>query len=77
MTKTAETTDTIVHEHFCQPTGDRDEIRIEGHDAPRYEADGLTVAGTVAVRRCLECGAATYDGVPESQLVTRPRPPGA
>ena len=78
------TTDAIVHEYFCKPTGERDEIRTERFTAPRYGADGIYATGGTAVERCLECGAATYDGVPENQLGNRrsvitpaPPPPAA
>ena len=53
------TTEDIVHEYFCKPTGDRDEIRTERFTAPRYGADGIYATGDIAVEGCLECGLPT------------------
>ncbi len=58
------TTDTaLVHADFCTPRPGEDRPRIERYHAPRYGEDGLTPLGSVLVGRCLECGAASYDGL--------------
>jgi hypothetical protein len=53
----------LKHEEFCLPRPGADAPRVETWRAPRYAADGITPAGSVAVVRCVECGSATYDGV--------------
>lgn len=50
------------HEEFCLPRPGEDAARIEGYRQPKYDDKGLAVA-SVSVVRCLECGAASYDGV--------------
>ncbi len=49
----------LAHEHFCQPTGDREEIRVEDYISYADDGDGRSVPAKL-VTRCLECGAATY-----------------
>ncbi len=50
------------HEDFCLPRPGEDEHRIERYAVPTYPADGVYPNGSVAVVRCVECGAATYNG---------------
>ena len=50
------------HEEFCLPRPGEDGPRMETYRQPKYAADGITQAGTVEVCRCIECGAACYDG---------------
>ncbi len=68
MTKTSD----IKHAYFCKPRPDESEARIETFEQDRFAADGISVAGHVTTVRCVECGVATYDGVPEDQLGGRP-----
>ncbi len=66
----------VVHEHYCLPQPDADAPRIERYTLPRYGPDGIVTVSEVEVVRCTECGAATYDGVPERYLsapVTAPQ----
>lgn len=65
-------TDSIVHEYFCKPQPGHEKARTERFDAPRYGPDGVRPIGSCTVHRCLDCGAATYDGIPEKELGTRP-----
>ncbi len=53
----------IRHEAWCQPTGDRREIRVEQY--PAYVDDPNTGRSAPArlVTRCLECGESRYDNL--------------
>jgi hypothetical protein len=51
-----------VHEPFCLPRPDEDELRVERYTTTREDTDGHVVA-RVLVTRCQECGAAEYDEV--------------
>jgi hypothetical protein len=57
------TTTAHPHDDFCLPRPGEDEPRIETYPVPRYGEDGKPQVGAVLVRRCVECGNATYDGV--------------
>ncbi|NUO36441.1 MAG: hypothetical protein HOQ27_15430 [Dermatophilaceae bacterium] len=64
MAATAEKKNTLPalhHETFCQPTGERDEVRVEQYVA--YRDDPATARSVAAKRatRCLECGATTFE----------------
>lgn len=52
---------TIHHEHWCQPTGGRDAIRVEQYLA--YTDDEKTGRSLPSKRvtRCQECGEARYE----------------
>ena len=58
MTTTAET---IKHDEFCAELFS--DPRIETFRADRWADDGVTRIGYAEVRRCLECGSQTVDGV--------------
>ena len=51
----------LKHEEFCLPRPGEDAPRIERFRAPTYDG-GVYATGSVEVCRCIECGAATYDG---------------
>lgn len=52
-------TSAVRHEEFCQPTGERDFVRMEQYPHLRdNEAGRSYVSHTVT--RCLECGATNY-----------------
>lgn len=55
-------TDALEHAEWCRPRTGLDEPRIERYTVPRYDADGKRVLEVVAVVRCQECAAATYNG---------------
>lgn len=55
------TTDPIQHMHWCGPTGDRQEVRIETFRAERTDTNGVVIARP-RVSRCLECGEQTVQG---------------
>ena len=59
---TTTTDPNLRHEDFCTPRPGEDAVRIERYRLPTYGPDGINAVGSVAVVRCLECGAATYDG---------------
>lgn len=50
----------VRHEHWCQPTGDRGEVRIEQFLAHRDMPSGRSEV-VMRVTRCMECGEASYD----------------
>lgn len=52
------------HADYCMPRPGEDAPRVEIYTATRDDDQGHPVA-TVRVARCMECAAATYDGVPE------------
>ena len=56
------TTSTVQHEGFCLPRPGLDAPRLETYTQPVYQDDGITPTRYVRVERCIECGAATYDG---------------
>lgn len=62
MTTKPDTTN-LKHEDFCLPRPDEPQVRIESYPVDKYGPDGVKKIGTVQVVRCIECGAATYDGV--------------
>lgn len=49
----------IRHEHWCRPTGERTQIRVEQFIAYRDMPTGRSDPA-MRVTRCLECGEATY-----------------
>ena len=53
--------DTIRHEHWCRPTGDRTEIRVEQFVAYADDPETGRSAAVKRTTRCLECGEARYD----------------
>ena len=55
-------TTTHPHMDFCMARPGLDEPRIESYRAQKTGPDG-SPAGSVAVRRCVECAATLYDGV--------------
>lgn len=57
------TTATLSHADYCLPRPGEDQPRTESYRLPRYSDDGHAT-GSTRVDRCLECGAASYDGVP-------------
>lgn len=56
-------TDTTTHPHttWCGPPPGEDEPRMESYRAPSYNEQGHVIRYT-QVRRCCDCGNATYDG---------------
>lgn len=50
----------ILHEVFCLPTGDREEVRVEGFVAYQDDVYGRSIP-SANVTRCLECGATSYE----------------
>lgn len=51
------------HEDFCLPRPGEDAPRIETYRVPIYDGGaGVYPTGSTEVCRCIECGAATYNG---------------
>ena len=48
------------HEEFCQPTGGREQIRIEQYFAYTDNPETGRSHATHKVTRCMECGVAHY-----------------
>ena len=46
----------IRHEEFCQPTGDRTEVRIESYFFYEDDPRGGRSRATHQIHRCIECG---------------------
>ena len=59
--------DRLKHAEYCMPRPGESELRIEKWDQPIYGPEGVHAIGTVAVVRCIECSAASYDGKPAAQ----------
>jgi len=56
------TPEMVEHAEYCLPRPGATEPRMEGYSATRYGANGITVAGSSVVHRCIECGNRTVDG---------------
>lgn len=53
----------LKHEYFCLPRPGNIEPRIEQYRQTVIAEDGITPVRSVLVTRCIECAAASYDGV--------------
>lgn len=53
----------MTHEYWCQPTGERTEIRVEQFIAYRDDTSSNRSTPSVRVTRCCECGSARYDNL--------------
>lgn len=67
MSTTTSTADGVEHEYYCIPQPNELTQRMEIYSAPCYAADGK-VTREMSIVRCIECGAASYDGVSEKRL---------
>ena len=53
----------IRHEEFCQPTGDRSEVRIESFFFYEDDPKGGRSKATARIHRCIECGEQTVQRI--------------